>query len=126
MGMVKVKGQVFLIIAVFVLLAMIFIRTEIKPLIVKPSNMLPENFINLKNELIKTVDLTLLNQSSLSTNLNNFIEFSTNVFNQRGYKENVTYVISTTGSTTTVNFNVSLEFENSYLNDTFSVIRTVY
>ena len=126
MGVVKVKGQVFIILTVFILLGLIFLRVSTKTILEKPQDFLSENFLNLKSELVQTVDISLMKNEDIDTNLNEFIAFSTDALKQRGYSESVSFSLSTIGSTTTVNFEVSLSFGKEYLNDSFKVERTVY
>jgi hypothetical protein len=120
------KGQIFIMMAVLVLIALILLKNSMKPIVIEPENFLYENFINLKEELIKTVDISILNQENIQTNLNDFISFSTDVFKQRGYEENVEFEISTYDNTTEVYMNVSLKLENSFIEDKFIINRTVY
>ncbi|NIO44538.1 MAG: hypothetical protein GTN36_03225 [Candidatus Aenigmarchaeota archaeon] len=120
------KGQIFIMTAVLVLIALILLKNAIQPFEIQPKDFLYENFVNLKNELIKTVDISLLNQEDVTTNLNDFIGFSNNIFEQRGYDENVVFEIITYGNTTEVYMNVTLKLENSFIEDKFIINRTVY
>lgn len=120
------KGQIFIMTAVLVLIALILLNNAIKPVEIKPENFLYENFINLKNELIKTVDISILNQEDVSTNLNDFIIFSKDVLKQRGYEENVNFEIIKYENTTEVYMNITLKLENSFIEDKFIINRTVY
>ncbi len=120
------KGQVFVMVAVLVLIALIMLRNAIKPVEVSPKSFLYENFLNLKNELIKTVDISILNEDDVSTNLNNFITFSSNVFQQRGYEQNIEFNTITYENTTEVYMNFSLKLGNSFIEDKFIINRTVY
>lgn len=126
MGMVKMKGQIFIMISVLVLIALILLKNAIKPVEIKPENFLYENFVNLKNELIKTVDISILNKEDITTNLNNFITFSKDVLERRGYNEDVKFNILTYGNTTTVYTNITLKLDNSFIEDKFIINRTVY
>jgi len=126
MGMVRMKGQIFIMIAVIVLLALILLKNAIRPIDIKPENFLYENFFNLKNELIKTVDISLLNESDVSKNLNDFITFSNSVLAGKGYKEDVKFNIITYQNTTEVHMNITLSLENSFIEDRFIINRTVY
>jgi len=98
----------------------------IKPVIIESKSFLYENFLNLKNELIKTIDISILNKESIAPNLDNFISFSKESFENRGYDETVTYSISTIENTRTVYMTVSLRLENSFIEDEFIINRTVY
>jgi hypothetical protein len=120
------KGQIFIMVAVLVLISLILIRSGTKPFVIKPKSLLFEDFLNLKNELITTVDISLLRQEDISNNLDNFISFSTDILEQRGYETSVNYSVSISGSLTTVYMNVSLELGDSYLKDNLIIERTVY
>ena len=120
------KGQIFIMTAVLVLIVLILLKNAIQPVEIEPKSFLYENFINLKNELIRTVDISILNQQDITTNLNNFITFSGSILEQRGYSETVEFEISTYDNTTEVYMNVSLILENSFIEDKFIINRTVY
>ena len=120
------KGQVFIMIAVLVLIALILMKNAIQPTEIEPKNFLYENFVNLKDELIKTVDISILNQEDIRTNLIDFIDFSEDVLEQRGYNEIVEFEILTYDDTTEVYMNISLELGNSFIEDNFIINRTVY
>ena len=120
------KGQIFIMISVLVLIALLLLRNSLKPIEIKPQNFLYENFINLKGELIKTVDISILNKENVSTNLKNFIIFSNNIFESKNYNEDVKFDVSTYGNTTIVNVNVTLGLDNSFIEDKFIINRTVY
>ena len=120
------KGQIFVMMAVLVLIALLLLRNAIRPSEIKPENFLYENFVNLKNELIKTVDISILNQEDVSTNLNSFIAFSKDVLGRKGYNEDVKFEISTHDSITEVHMNITLKLENSFIEDKFIINRMVY
>lgn len=120
------KGQIFVMMAVLVLIALLLLRNAIRPSEIKPENFLYENFVNLKNELIKTVDISILNQEDVSTNLNSFITFSKDVLRRKGYNEDVKFEISTHDSITEIHMNITLKLENSFIEDKFIINRTVY
>lgn len=126
MGVVQMKGQVFIILAVFLLLGLMLLRVTTRTISEGPKNFLPENFLNLKNELTHIVDISLLKNENIQANLNQFVSFSTDILKQKGYEENVQYSVDQVGSTTTVKFNLILSLDKEYLNDSFSVERTVY
>ncbi len=120
------KGQIFVMMAVLVLIALLLLRNSIRPSAIKPEDFLYENFVNLKNELIKTVDVSILNKEDVSTNLNSFIAFSKDVLGRKGYVEDVKFDVSTHGNTTEVHMNVTLKLDNSFIEDNFIINRTVY
>ncbi len=120
------KGQIFVMMAVLVLIALLLLRNSIRPSEIKPENFLYENFVNLKNELIKTVDVSILNNEDVYTNLSSFIAFSKDVLGRKGYNEDVKFDISTYDNTTEVHMNVTLKLDNSFIEDKFIINRTVY
>jgi hypothetical protein len=120
------KGQIFIIASVLILIALLMTRFSTKTVDIKEDETFYESFSNLKTELTRTVDLSLINQDIVQEKLNDFIGFSTEVFNKKGYTENVSYQISQNGETTTVYLNVSLKNDKSYLLDSLIINRTVY
>jgi hypothetical protein len=119
------KGQVFIIASILVLLALFITRISTKTIDVKQDETFYESFSNLKNELIKTIDLALINQESVSDKLDDFIRFSNDTFKKKGYVESINYSVSQ-GPTTIVYMNVSLSSKNYYLLDSLIIKRTVY
>jgi len=120
------KGQIFIIASVLILLALLVTRLSTRTIDIKQDEIFYESFSNLKSELIKTIDLALINQESVSARLDDFIDFSKDVFNKKGYTEAVNYQISQNGGTTIVYLNVSLTNDKSYLLDSLIINRTVY
>ena len=120
------KGQIFIIASVLILLALLVTRLSTRTIDIKQDEIFYESFSNLKSEIIKTVDLALINQESVSDRLDDFIGFSKDVFNKKGYTEAVNYQISQNGGTTIVYLNVSLTNDKSYLLDSLIINRTVY
>ena len=120
------KGQVFIISSILVLIALLITRLNTQTVDVRQDESFYESFSNLKNELIKTIDVSLLNQPlNLQDNLTDFIRFSNSTFNKKGYVESVNYSVSQ-GPTTIVYLNVSLSSGNSYLLENLIINRTVY
>jgi hypothetical protein len=119
------KGQVFMIVSVFILLFLFLLRINTQTIDVKPEDLFHEDFSNLKSELVKTIDISLLNQENLQSNLNDFITFSTDFYKNKGYIEDIDYSISTSGDVTTVYLNISLASSNSYLKQNLIINRTL-
>jgi len=119
------KGQVFMIVSIFILLFLFLLRINTQTIDAKADDLFLEDFSNLKDELTKTVDISLLNQENLMGNLNGFIIFSTNVYKNKGYTEDVEYSVSTTGDVTTVYLNITLSSSNSYLKENLIINRTL-
>jgi trans-2-enoyl-CoA reductase len=122
---VKMKGQVFMIVSVFILLFLFLLRINTQTIDLKPKDLFYEDFSNLKGEIIKTIDISLLNQENLQNNLNDFITFSKEFYNNKGYTEDVNYSISTTGDVTTVYLNISFASSKSYLRQDLIINRTL-
>ncbi|MFQ6020765.1 MAG: hypothetical protein ACE5J4_01960 [Candidatus Aenigmatarchaeota archaeon] len=120
------KGQVILIISVLVVIILILIKLNTQTFTEKPQNILPTTYLNLKNELIKTIDISLLNQEDVSSNLNAFIAFSKQILERRGYNQEINYNIVREGDITKVYINLNLSLSNSYINDDFTITRTVF
>ena len=125
MDVVKMKGQVFILISIFVLLFLFSIRISTESVDVGPESIFYEDFSNLKNELVNTVDVSLINQASLQGNLDSFITFSKDFYERKGYVEDVNYSVSTSGDVTTVYLNVSLNSSDSYLMQSIIINRTM-
>lgn len=127
MGMVEMKGQVFIITSILILIALIVVRINTQTFEIKAEETFYEDFLNLKNELINTIDLSILTDTAnLESNLVDFISFSKNVFQKRGYNEDVTYLITINGNTRIIYLNVSLNSSKSYLKENLIINRTVY
>ena len=120
------KGQVFIILAAFLLIGLILLRVSTTTIFEKSQDFLSENFLNLKNELIHAVDISLLEKEDVQTNLNEFVSFSNEAFKQRGFSEDVSFSVDKQGNRYTIDFQVNLSLGNEYLNENFRIERTVY
>jgi hypothetical protein len=119
------KGQVFMIVSLFTLLFLFLLRVNTQTIDIKPNDLFYEDFSNLKGELMKIVDLSILDQENLQSNLDDFIVISTEFYKNKGYSEDVEYSISTSGETTTVYLNVSLSSDDYYLKENLIINRTL-
>lgn len=120
------KGQVFIMASVMVLIALLLLQNSIRPFEQKPRYNIYDSFANVKNELIRTVDISLANNQNIATNLDNFIDFSKGVMNRKGYEENVQYTINSYGNTREIHFNFTISLQNSFIEDNFIINRTVF
>jgi hypothetical protein len=120
------KGQIFILASVMILIALLLLQNAIRPVDARSKSYLIENFANIKGEMIRTVDISLLNGEGIPANLDSFIAFSKGVMGSRGYEEDATYSLSTFGNTTTVYMNLTLSLGSSYIEDNFIINRTVY
>ena len=118
------KGQVFIIISVFVLLFLLSLRMGTQTTDIKQEDNFISDYKSLKNELINTIDLSLVNRQSVQNNLNNFISFSTDFYKRKGYTEEVDYSITEVGDVTTVYLNISMTSDSSYLKQSIIINRT--
>jgi len=119
------KGQVFIISSILVLIALLITRLNTQTVDIRQDESFYESFSNLKNELIKTVDIALLNGDDVSSKLQDFKDFSIDIFKKKGYVESVNYSVSGTNPYA-VYLNVSLSSGNSYLLENLIINRTVY
>jgi len=120
------KGQIFLTISILIIIAIILLRTTTIQKESFSQGNLVEYFKTLKSEIIKTVDLSILNNQNINSNLNDFTSFTSSIFRERGFVQSVNYTVSNVGNTSLVNVSMSLAFEDSYLFDNFIINRTVY
>jgi len=119
------KGQIFILISIFVLLFLFSLKISTETPEVRQEDVFFEEFSNLKRELVRTVDISILNQQNLQNNLDDFIVFSKEFYSKKGYAEEVEYSISTAGSLTTVYLNMSLSTDKSYLKQSLIIKRTL-
>ncbi len=85
------KGQIFLIMGMFVLLVIVLLKTETaqsdKQAFYAEHDW-ENSVVNIESEYQKTADISLAqgkNEWNLEANLNNFSNFSSDSFNQKGY-----------------------------------------
>ena len=125
MVVVEMKGQIFILISIFVLLFLFSLRIGTETTDIRQEDMFFEDFSNLKNELMRTIDVSMLNQDNLQDNLDNFISFSKGFYSSKGYTEDVEYTISSVGDSSTVCLNITLESDKSYLKESLIIKRTL-
>lgn len=126
MGVVKMKGQIFIITSIMVLIAIFLVRINTHTFDIQEDELFFESYRNLRTELINTVDLSLVNQQDTSTNLNDFISFSSQILKQRGFEQDVNYTVSINDNARTVDMNVSLKSTKSEILENLIINRTVY
>lgn len=119
------KGQVFILISIFVLLFLFSLRMGTETVDVSQEYTFFDDYTNLKNEFVRTIDMSLLNQENLQSNLESFITFSSDFYKRKGYDEDVKYSINSSGNVTTVYLNISLSSGNSYLKQDLIINRTL-
>lgn len=95
------KGQIYILIAILILAILVSLKLATKTIEPKQEILLYENFQNLKQEFIKTVDLSLLNESieeEIAYDLDLFAVFSREIFKQKNSNEKVLYSFAYNGS----------------------------
>lgn len=117
------KGQVFVLISIFVLIFLFSLRMGTETVEIMEEDKFLVDFENLKTELVRTIDMSLLNQQSVNNNLNSFIVFSKDFYARKGYDEDVTFSIDSNGNATSVLLNITMQAGNSYLNEELIISR---
>ncbi|MFH0928737.1 MAG: hypothetical protein V1818_00065 [Candidatus Aenigmatarchaeota archaeon] len=119
------KGQVFVLISIFVLIFLFSLRMGTETPALMEDDLFLEDFGNLKAETVRTIDMSLLSQQSIQSNLDSFISFSKDFYTRKGYQEDVQYSVSSSGNTTSVYLNITLQNGNSYLNENLIISRSL-
>jgi len=120
------KGQIFIITSIMVLVTILLLRVNTQTFEIEEDEQFYDNYNNLRNELVNTIDLSLVNQESININLDAFIAFSTNVLKRKGFTEDVNYTVSINGNERTVDMNVSLKSGKSEILENIIIKRRVY
>ena len=120
------KGQMFIMASVMVLIALLLLQNSIRSFEQVPRYNIYDTFSNIKSELIRTVDISIANNEAVSTNLDSFIDFSKEVMSRRGYNEDVHYVVYNNGNTVEVHFNLTMGLQKSFIENNFIINRTVF
>lgn len=126
MVVVKMKGQIFIITSIMVLVTLFLLRVNTQTFEIEEDEQFYDNYNNLRNELVNTIDLSLVNQENININLDGFITFSTNVLKRKGFTEDVNYTVSINGNERTVDMNVSLKSDKSEILENIIIKRRVY
>jgi|WetSurMetagenome_2_1015567.scaffolds.fasta_scaffold1041357_2 hypothetical protein len=120
------KGQIFILTSVLILVVLLMLRNSMTPFYASSEDQIQSSFVNLKDELANTVDVSLKNREDVQSNLEIFIAFSKDVMSRRGYNESVQYGFSMQGNDVHVLINVTLESRGSYMQDSFIINRKVF
>ncbi|MBN2202623.1 MAG: hypothetical protein JW700_00330 [Candidatus Aenigmarchaeota archaeon] len=119
------KGQVFILISIFVLIFLFSLRAGTETVEIMQSDMFLDDFNNLKSEIVSTIDTSLLNRQSVEGNLDDFISFTEDFYARKGYNQTVAYSVSRTSNQTAVLLNITLQSSNSYLSESLIIRRDV-
>ena len=120
------KGQIFLITAVFIVILVVLLRVYTMEVPDLEKYNLYNDFVNLKAEYSRVVDTSLLNSQNITNNLDEFSSFAEDYYKEKGIDYTVSYDVNITGSDTVVDLDIYLSDGKSYLSDEFTIERTVY
>ncbi len=120
------KGQIYLITAVFIVIMLVFLRVGTMSTSDLQKDVFYDDIQDLKEEYIHIVDVSILNSENITDNLDDFALFTKDYYNQKSINHTVLYDVSQTSSSSTVDFYIYLGNDKSYLSDMFTVERIVY
>lgn len=87
------KGQVFITLSIFVVIALLMLSIGFVE-VHKTENYMQDYFVNIRTELVNTVDDSLIYGEDISANLDSYIMFSERALSSKGYEQDITYTIS--------------------------------
>ena len=120
------KGQIYLITAILIVIMLVFLRASVMDVSTLQREGFYNDFIDLREEYSHIVTVSLLNSENITENLNDFASFSRDYYSQRGMNHTVSYDVSQTASSVTVDVYIYLGDDKSYLSDSFTIERDVY
>ena len=126
MVLVKMKGQIFIMASVMVLIALMLLQNSIRSFEQKPRYNIYDSFSNIKSEIIRTVDISFANDEDIASNMDSFIDFSKAVMSRKGYSEEVSYTVNSYANTVEVNVSLALSLQDSFIESNFIINRTVF
>jgi len=115
------KGQVLIVLSVFIAIALLIISIS-SSLIPQSEDYLQDYFVNLRTELINTVDTSVIYGEDVSQNLDAYIQFSQSVLQPKGYDQTITYNIN--GDEYTID--IYLGKDDEYYRDSLTITRSLY
>ncbi|MCD6476917.1 MAG: hypothetical protein J7K26_01975 [Candidatus Aenigmarchaeota archaeon] len=114
------KGQAYTILAIFLVVSLLSLSLLFKENHIEKTN-IQSIFLNVKNEIIKTVELSILDDNDISTNLDDFILFLNKYLESRNYNIETKYTINTDK----VEIYLKISDKNSYIQDKFNINRKI-
>jgi len=116
------KGQIFL--AVSLLIAIVLITAKLTATIPSDTAVsdIDDIYKNIKSELQKTAEITLLNQESLSENFDEFILFNKEIYEKRGYTLDITYLLGVGAAS----FDFYISDGENFIKDKFNINTRLY
>ena len=116
------KGQMYVTVAILMIVALFALKIGTTGFVSPMEPDINNVYKNVKNEIVDLIELSLLNEEDVSTNLDQFIKFTGDVLDSRGYSQDIIYQID--GYNTKVN--LYLEYNGNFINDTFVVNKRLY
>lgn len=120
------KGQMFMLIAVIVIVSLLMLRNSMTSFQASSDDRLQRNFADLRREMVNVVDLSLKNQDNMEANLNDFVSFSIEAMRGMGYNESVQFSVASAEGNVSVSFDITLSYGSSYMQDSFIVNRRLF
>lgn len=84
------KGQIFIVVSILVTISLLAIAMTTS-ITIEPENYLQNYFVNIRAELTETASYALLDGTDVGSALDEYILFSKNILEQKGYVQTVTY-----------------------------------
>lgn len=120
------KGQIYLLIGILLALGLLMLRSSVSVMPEVSEPLINENFDNLKQEIVNTVDLSIVNNESIEDNLIDFINYSKSYMNRNGFEEDIQYKINSIDNLVDVDVDIYLSSQDSYLRDSIKIERRIY
>lgn len=113
------KAQAYMILAVFLIISVLSLTVILQKPTEYRSN-LYDVYSNIKNEMIKSAETSLLNEDDYAT-FDNFIWFAEQYLDSRGYAHEISYAIEGEN----INVHLKISEGKSYIQDDFIINRLV-
>ncbi len=115
------KGQIFIVVSILIVVSLLGLSIGMKNIIIEESY-IQDYFVNTRSEVKNTIELSLLSEEDFSNNLDAYILFSTQVLEDKGITQDISYIIDPTE----ILVNIYLEKGEEYYSDQIVVQRGVY
>lgn len=116
------KGQMYITITVLIIVALFALKMGTASFDGNINPDMNKIYMNIKDEIKDTLEISLLNNEDVSANLDDFLDFTESSLEKRGYTQDITYEIS--GNS--IKINLYLEHDGNFINDTFIVSGEIY
>ncbi|MBU3905058.1 MAG: hypothetical protein KJ906_02845 [Nanoarchaeota archaeon] len=115
------KGQIFIVVSILIAVSLLGLSIGMKPIVVEDSY-IQNYFVNVRTEIRNTVDLALLDDEDVSDKLDEYIDFSELVLENKGILQDINYNIESDS----VIVNIYLERGEEYYSDQIVIPLGVY